>query len=1743
MYVDRAFTPQEQDQIATTAKVPAVAPVLDSKRLTDISRRYPWVKPETLTSLARYNVSDSAVELVGQQAALRELSTYDQKKNAQGEVIAPLRYVFDGLGWIKKTARGTVDVLLPEVAEAGIRSVAQPLAKLAAVPQRPFKGAVRWISAGADIVPETVQNLASMAVGSSNYDLMGLWESTSLAVMMENFQDTGSGYFMSQTLREEQAKRARAFRGTIYGNAFTIGRGMTSWAGEGSLAYKYASGIIDAAVMLAVPDPTKYVAKGIYALGRGTKIAGGILRQIKVGEEINAALKAGGGVRGLVPLLAADDAKVVRQVLRNSTLEMRSQAGLLSELAGQSVDGTKFVQFMQSNPLAVRLVDHLVETDSAKNIMEDVFKFQVRSDTAVKLAKAKTREEVIGALTEPFTLGEGTLNANIGRYRVNQPLKFIRQSRFFTQMPKSLIVTEGTDDLENVDAIKNMMYSMRTAGVSEDRITAWADKAIESYSQRGTPTGRYEAFQEYDSAVREVLKANGIVDPVINKVMENSKAGITKLRTYMADRMGVETDNGHLAMMASILQEHTDDKVLAELYEKALTLGDDFSFAGPAQLNQLMARVRTLPDARELRRLTRNPLFQSVFNKVGLEEMGKLPLAGRRKKMEVERFSNPAKAEEMKKIIKEQYALPKAERDVESLQYAASELDKMRYVEEVRALTGDARLGIQAVDFLQNKIWKPLNLATIGYIMRNGIDAQIRMAFGGARSLVNGGVLHPLEYIHIALGLPGKGTKYAKSIAGVDMTNLGVAGRKVLTGEVIPETIAKEVEFIYVGERKFRNNRRGLNAARKYQERSGKPLIVPETTMIMDDTTARLEVQQQLAETVGLSSQRVGFGPTDEIRYGIGTGSYAQKSRGAPGSSDESDYIRGLVTTLQGYTSSEYYRRIARALQQGKAPEQIADEVADWLLSNKGGIDYRKAKSMHRHGRAYADATKTEGSFNLPVDFDAHIAAGREDVVRQVLRADILKVDLPVLEQITGNLDELKFVAAYDHFPNFTGAKSVKAEDLKMYGPRLKQAKLEVGQRVIYGEEKGIITAVDGTAEEAAYTFVPFSKSGEFLESGVLTNYAPGKTSPRMRQFLANAPLWDGTSGLPNKVRVEILKYDDNAYDLREMTTGFVNGATGFIFNLLNDVAVRKLERSPLFRQYYYQEISKHIDKLSYDEGIRLYDSIAERAAAEGVNVRQYIGEGVFQRKRVSDKIESLKTRPASTAQGKLTVQDLDDYARFKAISDTQDLLYDASTRNNFFDALRIVMPFADAWKDVVGTYAHLGARHNVNMVRQFARVYNGFEEADPDQDGRGFFFRSPTTNEVQFNFPLSGSIAKVLTGINAPLVAPVQRLSQGINIYPALGPYAQFGLSQLLGNDPKYNDLKELFLPYGETTLGELVTAPIPGTYRKAFEAFVADTENTSNTYGNVYLETLRALSVNPKYDLATEQGENDLLSDSRFKARILTGMRLVSQFLGPSAGTQEWKVPTKQGDQYVNVMLEQLRKFQTDDYDTAIDKFLNLYGDELALYVSSKSRALREGLEATQEFGDWQATNQAILDRYQRVGAYFGPVGSDFNFTVWEQQRQEKEREKLSDRELIALAQLRIGSAKYRALRKMFPPDPSDKQRQVLAAYRVQLHDELPGFPELPEFEVNKFENSLTELRDALNDSRLADNPIIGQVRRYLEVRDSLEAMDGGLSLRSKKKQKYRGYLFALGESMGQENPEFDRIWSRLLSQEVER
>ena len=413
------------------------------------------------------------------------------------------------------------------------------------------------------------------------------------------------------------------------------------------------------------------------------------------------------------------------------------------------------------------------------------------------------------------------------------------------------------------------------------------------------------------------------------------------------------------------------------------------------------------------------------------------------------------------------------------------------------------------------------------------------------------------------------------------------------------------------------------------------------------------------------------------------------------------------------------------------------------------------------------------------------------------------------------------------------------------------------------------------------------------------------------------------------------------------------------------------------------------------------------------------------------------------------------------------------------------------------------------------------------------------------FTFPGSGTLSKALTGLDATLEAPVTRLSQGIQAFPALGPMAQIAASQIIPDVPETDFMVGVLLPYGRKSVDALV----PGSYLQKFAAAaIANEDDVTGIYANTYIETMRALSATGEYDLSSKQEVEQLQRDAKFKARILTAFRALSQFAGPTAGTTEFKVPTDEGDQFMSALVKEFYDMQADPtigYDKALPQFLAKYGDEMALYVSSKSRTTVEGLEATAEFGDWERDNKGLIKAYPDVARYLAPAGSDFNFTVWDRQRRTGLRVTLTDNELIELAQNRIGSAKFRYAREQVGPYPSAENKELLKRYRTYLSSQYPGFPAVAEFEVGKYYNDVSDLKKLVFDERVVGDVTAEAIKKYLLEREQAIVASGvsEQGFRSAKAaEPFRDQLASIGLALSKREPNFARIFDRLLASEVE-
>ena len=580
----------------------------------------------------------------------------------------------------------------------------------------------------------------------------------------------------------------------------------------------------------------------------------------------------------------------------------------------------------------------------------------------------------------------------------------------------------------------------------------------------------------------------------------------------------------------------------------------------------------------------------------------------------------------------------------------------------------------------------------------------------------------------------------------------------------------------------------------------------------------------------------------------------------------------------------------------------------------------------------------------------------------------------------------------------------------------------------------------------------------------------------------------------------------------------------------------RTLEKSPLFRQAYYREIEFAADGLAPAEAQKLLDNIRRNVAGTKMTAEQYVGN-----KSVIRKLEEV-ARSGSDATG--TIQDLDDYAKAVSLDFVKTTLYNATEKNNLEDILRVVIPFGAAWREVLGTYFKAGIE-DPSRIRRAQLIFDGARKFDPDGDGEGFFYKDATTGDYSFNFPLSGWLTELITGQDAPLQAPVKRISIGLGVIPSIGPVAQIAYSKLAPDTPSLDFITGILLPYGRKESFGIT----PLWVQRLGEAIEGNQYNLQTVYGNTYIETLRALSTSGEYDLKDPNEQEKLYVDARRNARVLTGLRALGQFFGPTSPSPEFRIDTEAGDMYASQLVKEFQKLQAENYDTAVPRFLEIYGNDAILYISNKTESVAGGLEATEEFGNWERTEgKELMRRYPDIAGFMAPGGSDFSFEVWERQIRGGKRRRLTDQEIIDLAQYRAASAQYRTLREKLPPNPSDEQKAWLRQWRIQLNKEYPGFPAVAEFNPGEFPGQIADMKRMVQDPALADNDTAKALRQYLDARDKAVARyveaggaEGGFGS-ALAAAPLRDWLAQIGRALKIQTPEFARVYDRILANEVD-
>ena len=1657
---------------------PTVTPSLTLEqvaKLQEIKTRAGWIAPQHQVALAKGNATTQAIDAVATMTA-KQMIDMQGSQEEEGNWFA--ENVFN-----------------------------------------PVKATARWGFAGLNFVPEFVQGgLAQWGKPGDTMFQDGWFAQTSIGSMLKASQgqiidprtgqrvDNGEGWFTSEGVLDYQGKKAREYRGTINGSAWTVGRAAANLVFKPkSIPYNVLSGVLDAAVLIRL-DPTGPVTKASRIATKGGLYVKG--KKVIQSSE--------------VPLLSATELAPLRAALE-------ADSGLVKGLGEISLDGTKWDTFTRTNSRMRRLIDRVAEEPSARVIAEDIFDHKLPNEVVAALADARNPEDIRKILASGWGIGKGALPDDIRLIQGNRltskvgelvvqrmPLvDGVRKSRYFTKMAGAKIVVSG-DVNDNRNAIKTIISYLRTAGVDQPTIDTIADSAIRSFTPNASDVARKKTMDMFHSTMKAVMKQDGITDEVIEELYARTNDGVESIRRYMQNRLGESFDSGYNSYLLNknrdFLPEEEIETLLSELGVASPT---GLAIVSPTELVEMLDRVQVLPSLRDVRRITRSKLFRDVLS--DKELFGKVSITAKRQKRDITVITDQKEfdrlGEQVAKLRKVKAKTPDVKNEIEDL---LQQQARLKVVESRRVITPEQRAAVNALDYMQNQLWKPLALATGGYVVRNSLDAQVRMAFSELPSLFT----HPFEYMNLVLGTSKRMSLKLENLAKIGTTadpkTLAKLGAQIDELKAITSPTPRQTARLQKLQRKF------------------------EELMSLGDQTID-EALEDLANELSFRRGRQGLGGVEIDDHLERTGSFENASRGEPnGLERHTDAV-----SQNGYrTFNDPFRKVAvqTFVEYGGdsqiARDQAARRIVNIILKNKklqNNVD-----DLHEYGFNITNLQSGAVSKTPPINIRALSEEDRAAAYYQYA----MRISVDNGQLLTGGLSEVQFMYAFNRVPKYVDGKVVPRIERTISELTLAEGdKFRVGAIVkLEGDEIGVITKIsddlgDVLIDPLDGSIVDFSRA-TIQPVEAVDAFGRGEGSAAARRIIKKQPLYDDAtkSGLPPVLKRELMESASSDQSKLASFQDSYDKSTDWFFNTVVNTLTTKLERNPVFRQYYYEEVGKLIDRLNPAQAEEFLAQVEKRAKALKITPEEYLGDK-----------DILKKMKASTeTAGDVTIEELDEYAKYVAVNNMKELLYDASSRSNLQDALRIIMPFAPAWKEILGTYAAFLKKNPVGTARSFQRVYTGVANADPDNDGRGFFYHDPTTNELMFTFPGSGTLAKALTGLDATLEAPVQRLSQGIQAFPALGPVAQIAASKILQNTPDTDFLRELFLPYGSKGISAL--NPLPGYLEKFSSAIIANEDDLNNIFANTYIETLRALSASGDYDLDSREDVKQLESDAKFKARILTGFRAFSQFAGPSAGTTEFKVETNQGDVFVSSLVKEFYDMQADPqigYDKALPLFLETYGDEMALYVSSKSRATAEGLEATEEFGKWEDDNEQLIEDYPEVARYFAPAGSDFSFTVYDRQLKAGERVKLTDDELIKLAQQRIGSAKFRQAREQVGPYPSASAKDVLKRYRSFLSKKYPGFPEFAEFEVGKYYNDVADLKKIVFDDRVAETGVGKAVREYLLAREQAIARSGSTEQgfrQAKGAARLRDGLAALGLALSKQEPNFARIFDRLLASEVE-
>ena len=1037
---------------------------------------------------------------------------------------------------------------------------------------------------------------------------------------------------------------------------------------------------------------------------------------------------------------------------------------------------------------------------------------------------------------------------------------------------------------------------------------------------------------------------------------------------------------------------------------------------------------------------------------------------------------------------------------------------------------GDPKGWVAALDFIQNKTWRPLTLMTGGYMFRNMLESVLRQT---TTTGIKAGPRHPLEWIQAML--------HRKYVGDWEGDVWATSARKA-----------------------------AIRADRDYVEATG----------------------AKMREAMDASY-------LEQKAYKSGYYSLAKKEAANP------DYITGVATEVRLLAGDQ----VARMMAGGVLPREMLEAMVD--ANGMARPEYRKylrdlqsrwknrelivnGKTVRGDVLIIDDAGKVDvdnlNAYIESVDYRIRLKTGNDTALKEIIanadtygsfttRKGAQAQAFRRSEVNTGTpIDDFE---VYDYTPEFLEeiglileegvtelpdyVKFTKPLKSEMVGGKTRASMWDKTLNHFFGEVFGKKEAV--VNRSPVFRQFYYKKLNDIERAGLLSREAYQEAYKNIVEAARRVP--DETLR-----QLKALKPQKNGmyvWNTQEITA---SQYAKYLKKAENDVAR-----------------ANRVVRKNADGTMELLDD------AWGA---RYVGS--------SELWENIKKGRTAGAEDGLTASEASIAAKAFAAEETKAAFYNAAETSNFADIMRIAVPFGPAWGEAMKFY-YKQFLTKPNRAKNLAVSVQGFRDMDPDADGKGFIYTDPVTGEQVFNYPFAPDLAPIIGGLAGGVLtqtlsrggmaqfgigalagavtgevlgrtaeeklgdvaygmtAPAQSLSQSFQVLPGFGPVVQMATSQLLGGKPQFDDVLSIVAPFGayESPTSSL----IPSWAKKITAAISADPDN-DRLFGDLYIDSYRALYATGEFDNTDPEQMQTLRERAMSAAQTLLVLRGLGQFVGPTRPEPELYVPTKyEGEVAVkdvemfvqnnvpsSVLAAAFKKMQEDDYEGAVQNFLRTFGPDSMLYIPGLSQTKVKGLGATDLIGDWERNNFDVTEKYPLVYGYFAPVGGEFELQTYLRQIRTKKRAKITDpQELQQDAEAVVGKALYMDAVRMAGKNLSEADRNELRNYKMQLEKELPGFATVP-LNINEQQQILMQIMDAVDDADLDGNPVAEAARIYFQYRDQAiqeavlrnDGVDTGELLNRKANDDLRQYMRTVGDTLMQRYPEFERMYARVLFDEVD-